>query len=361
MLPYYFLVFIPFFLEVIGLNLFSFKRNFFCVKRNNSSIIVFFVILFVLLSLRSVSCGTDLVNYEYFFQQTLYLNFLDVFRFYSTEQLFFVFNWFVGCIYPDFRLFMVVVALLCTGVLGWFYWKESEFAPLTILLFITNSCFVMIFSGLRQFLAMLFVVPAYYLTKQKRILPFILIVLIASFIHNSATIMFLLYPVFHIPMKSKDFFFVLFLVAIFFFFKTNLFNMVVPFLAVKYSSAEITETGAYSIWIMFILFLVYCFVIPDERKMTTEHQGLRNVLVLITLIQGFASIHTLAMRMNYYFILLIPIIIPKMMKLSKNGNENIVQYSKWIMVFFFTIYFFYSAYSSMGMGLKVFPYVAYWE
>lgn len=363
MIPYYVLMIIPFFIAAAETMLQPNQKHFFKKKQlSNKSILVFFVIWGLMLSLRHpIKCGFDLPNYQYMFSITAELDFLDVFSFYPTERLYFTFNWLIAHIYPDFRLFLIVTSLLCSGVVGWFYYKESELAPLTILLFVTNACFVMFYSGLRQSLAMLFVIPAYYMTKQKRLVPFILIVLLAKCFHNSATVMLLLYPIYHTPLRSKHFILVILLVVFFFIFKSQIFTTVVPFLNDKYSGAVIGETNGYTVWIMFILLLVYSFLVFDDSKMDAECLGLRNILVIMTLIQGFAPIFATAMRMNYYFILIFPIIIPKLMNHPKVGYENMIQFSKWFMILLLTIFFFVSRVSSGNPSLGAYPYVAFWE
>ena len=362
MLPYYLLIFFPFFCEWVEYILHPNREHISSGKRSNFPIIVFFVIWFVMLALRhSTKCGWDLPQYEYYFYNVAELSFFEIFESYDTEQLFFVFNWIVAYINPDFRLFLVVAAFLCTGVVGWFYYKKSEFSLLTILLFITNSCFVMFYSGLRQSLALLLVVPAYYFTIKKRLFPFILTVILAKYIHNSAIMLALLYPVFHIPLRSKHFLLIMASVALFFLLKVPLFNYVAHFLSDndKFSNVYAVETGASSVWFMFLLFLMYSFLLLDDSKMNSESLGLRNILVILTLVQSFASVNALAMRMNYYYILLLPVILPNLMNHPKVGNEIIVQFSRWVMVVFFTFYFFHNVLS--GVGLGAFPYVAFWE
>ena len=360
MFPYYLLIIFPFYFEVVETILHPNQGCMLVRKRSNKSIILFFAIWFILLSLRHISCGVDLWNYERHFYRTFQLDFFNIFSYYEIEQLYFAFNWIVAQIYPDFRLFLIVTAALCAGITGWFYWKESESALLTILLFVTNACFPMFYSGLRQSLAVLFVIPAYYLTKHKKIIPFIGIVLIAMQFHYSAFIMFLLYPIFHIPLQSKYFVLILLLVAVFFVFKKQFFYIAIPFLGEKHADAIIVETNGYSVWLMFLAFLVYAFVIPDNYRITSEIMGLRNILVLMTLIQGFVPINPLAMRMNYYFILLFPIIIPKVMSVSKDKYVDLVQFSKWVMLIFLTFMFFYNGHTRVST-LQNFPYVAYWE
>lgn len=360
MFPYYLLIYFPFLMECIRVSLCSECNNVVKSKNSNISIVVFFAFFGVMLACRSTFCGLDLRNYESFFYQVANLQFGEVFEKYPTEQLYFVINWIVANICPDFRFFIFITSFLCVGVTGWFYWRESEFALLTILLFVTNVCFVMFYSGLRQSLAMLFVVPAYYMVKQKRLIPFLLIVFLAKFFHNSAFIMLLLYPVYHIQLRNKHFIFVILAIFFVFIFKSEIFSVVVPLLNDKYARKTIAETGAWAAWFMFLLYLAYSFLVIDDSNMSTECIGLRNILVLITLLQCFASINGVAMRMNYYFIMFFPIIVPKLMNYPKVGYENLIQTSKWGMVLFFTFYFFVHIYSGY-IGLGAFPYKAFWE
>ena len=360
MLPYYLLIFLPFYIECIRVSLHCGYNNVAKIKNSNISIVVFFVFWGVMLACRSTFCGRDLRNYYYFFNKVLGLDFFEVLECYQTEQLYFLLNWIISHIYPDFRLLLVITSILCAGITGWFYRKESECALLTITLFFSSVCFIMFYSGLRQSLAMLFIIPAYYMTKHRRLIPFILLVVIAKFFHDSAIVMLLFYPIFHIPLRSKHFPGVLMLIALFFIFRTQLFTIIVPFLGGKYARAMVSEVPAYSVLIMFLLYLIFSFLVLDDSKMNLECLGLRNILVVITIIQCFASANGIAMRMNYYFIMLFPVIIPKLMNYPYVGYENIVQESKWGMVLFFTCYFFVNI-NSGYTGLEAFPYIAFWE
>jgi hypothetical protein len=123
---------------------------------------------------------------------------------------------------------------------------------------------------------------------------------------------------------------------------------------------EIQKTNGYSVWLFFVLMLSFSFLILNENKTTSEISGLRNVLVLMTLIQGFAPISPIAMRMNYYFIMLFPIIMPKIINKPKEGWENITQFTKWGLVVFLTFFFFYKIHFTENV-VRAWPYIAYWE
>lgn len=363
MLPYYLLLIIPLFVECLNRLMHPCEGCFLCKKKLNFSIIVFFIVWFFILSFRSVSCGIDLANYEYYFSQTQKMSFWDVFKYNDIEQLYYVFSWFVAQISPDFRFFLVVVAFLCTSIIGWFYRRESEIASLTILLFVTNACYGMFYSGMRQSMALLLTVPAYYLTKNKKIIPFILIVLTASYFHTSAIIMFFLYPFFHIPLKSRFFVVVAVAVVCFFFLNTQIFNGILPILGERYVDryGAVQQTNGYAMWLLFVAILAYSFVALDERKMNPEDLGLRNILFLMTLIQCFAPIHSLAMRMNYYFIMFFPIIFPKLLNRSKDEFNIFSQYLKCFMVIFLTLFFLFGVCNTDRDVLHLYPYAVYWE
>ena len=361
MFPYILLILIPFYFETIERILKPFPKNPFTTRNSNKSIIIFFIIFFFVLALRSTSCGNDVKVYEYYFKMTENLDFIDLFNDQAIEPLYLVLNWVVLHIYPDYRIFLAIVAFLSCFFTGWFYAKKSEDAFLTIILFATNTCFTIVFSGLRQGLAMQFIIPAYYLTMQKKIIPFLLTVFVAYYIHSSALIILLLYPVFHLPIKNKHFPIIIFVVLFFFILKKQIFSVVFPFLIGRYSKYSVLrETGSFAVYLFFLICLIISFIYPDEKKISSEIRGLRNVMALMTVIQCFSAIHTLAMRMNYYFIMLFPIIIPKILNIPKKGNENFVKATKCVFVLFLTFFFFYTVCSNMGVK-TIFPYRAYWE
>ena len=77
--------------------------------------------------------------------------------------------------------------------------------------------------------------------------------------------------------------------------------------------ASITQTGAFTMLILFAAFAVFAFLIPEDSALDAETIGLRNFLLLSVVLQMFAPLHTIAMRMNYYYIIFIPLLIPKIL------------------------------------------------
>ena len=73
----------------------------------------------------------------------------------------------------------------------------------------------------------------------------------------------------------------------------------------------------------------------------------------------FAPLHTLAMRMNYYYIIFIPLLLPRIIEYRSRRWNQVAILGRHIMVVFFLVYFFVNA--SGGGGLNVFPYHFFWE
>ena len=111
---------------------------------------------------------------------------------------------------------------------------------------------------------------------------------------------------------------------------------------------------------LFVILAVFSFVIPDESRLDRETIGLRNFLLLSVILQMFVPLHSLAMRMNYYYIIFIPLLIPKIISHRSERWSQVAVIGRHLMVVFFLVYFFINAGSGSG-SLNVFPYHFFWE
>lgn len=354
MIPYFILVIIPIMIAILEMN----KKS-----EKNKSIVLFFLIMFILLSLRNIKCGIDLSNYNYFFKQNSKMTFEELIRFYGIngEVLYHLLNKIISLVTNDFQIFLTIIAAICMIPIAILYKKESKNPILTIGLFLTVAPFSMFFSGLRQSIAMAIVIIAFKFIKEKKLVSYIIMILIAFEFHQSAIIMLLLYPLYHAKITKKWLIAIVPLMTMIFIFKNQIFSAIV-LLNSRYAERYnvITSTGAYSILVLLILFDIYCFVFTDKDKETKEFIGLRNFLLCATCIQFFASINTVAMRINYYILLFIPILIPMVYNNSSIKYRQIVKLATTVMCIFFISYFFINAYTSSDI-LNIYPYIPYWE
>lgn len=362
MSAYYTLLGIPIFLKIA---LFSFRKDNSLKKDDylqseRKITVVFFILFFIILALRRKDIGIDLSNYEVYFKRSAVLNYkalthLDI------EYGYLVLNKFISNINNNFQFYLGVVAFITVLPLGILYYKESENALVSIGIFINLSVFNMLFSGLRQSIAIGIGVFAFYCAKNKKKLKFLLCVFLAVLFHRSAVILLILYPVYNIKISKNKIFIITFLMGILFIFKEMIFSFLLKYIGEVYDEryGSVTNTGAYSILILFIIFCVYSFLMIDIES-ESELNGLRNILVLATCLQIFASLNSVAMRFNYYFIPYIPILISKISNHCDEDDKKIADIANYVMIVFFFFYFFYMAYTGDDI-LRIFPYKAFWQ
>lgn len=353
MYPYYILVFAPILFSTLRFKGQSVKA------RKQQSIKLFFILLFILLALRGINVGKDLQNYLYIFNSYSQQSWSAIVTV-STEPAFAVLNKLVSVFSNNFQWLLVVTAAIIIIPICYQYAKNAEDPVLTIALFITMSTFVMFFSGIRQGIAIALGMVAFEFTKRKKLFGFILIVTLAMLFHTSAFMLAFMYPLYHVRITKKWLPVVIPVMIVAFIFNRSVFGFLGEILNdfTKYN-ATISSTGAYTMLILFVLFSTYCFVIPNEATLDADTIGMRNFLLFSTVLQMFAPLHTLAMRMNYYYIIFIPLLIPKIISRSSNRLKQVTVVSRYCMIIFFIIYFFINAPKSNV--LNTFPYHFFWE
>lgn len=354
MLPYLLLVIVPCLFSFFSFN----KKEGIPYKL---PIISFFVVWLFILALRDISIGTDLVAYGPMFENYGKQDFIDLICFYnSNDNIEFGYTLYcklVNTITSYFNMFLAITALICLVPLFILYYRESESPLLSIILFLVIAPFPMFFSGLRQAIAMAFIVPALYYTRQQKIIPFLLTVLIAFQFHMSSLILLLIYPIYHMKLDRKLLILLLIVGGVIFVFKNTIFLYLLGFAGEKYGEryGEIEETGAIMTFLLLLLMLIYSYIIPDKQKTDKDLMGLRNILLIATYIQIFASLNPIVMRMNYYFLLLVPLLISKVANRPSKSLKHITYISVCVMNVFFIYYYIQNAYNGADV-LNIYPY-----
>lgn len=335
------------------------------IQSNSFLIPAFFVGFFLLLVLRDETIGCDVVSYHDHFDEYMTKELSEVFR--ARDPLYWLLNWVVGQFTDDFRWMLVVVAAIILVPIAKAYDEDREHGFLKLLLFVNLPTFVMVFSGLRQSIAMAMGLWAYQYVRKRKLIKFLIVAVLAWGFHHTAFIMFIFYPLYSMALRKKHMFLVVPSILLVFIFNQPIFMWATELLNTIFGedySATIKTTGAYTMLILFVMLAVFSYVIPDEKKMDKDALGLRNFMLMAVFLQCFAPVHSLAMRMNYYLILFIPMLIPKVLKCAKSNMAEIAQAAKIVMTVFFLFYYVVDTYVSCTTGvssLNTHPYIAFWQ
>jgi len=149
--------------------------------------------------------------------------------------------------------------------------------------------------------------------------------------------------------------------VLFYLLRATLYFFFLPVFGSDYATryTTLTETGATTMLLLFIAFALYAFYAPNEDLVDADTRGLRNLLVLVIFIQTFASISLLAMRLNYYFLVLIPLLIPKVSHRITRMDFRYVQLIRIGIAAFFILYYFIKIHTQDSFG--TFPYAFFWQ
>lgn len=335
------------------------------IREHNMALPFFFVLLFLLLALRGEAVGNDVENYKHIFRGYAQEE-LDTLLSLEPEVLFRVLNWGIGRITDNYQVVLAIFAAATLIPIAQVYCEDRRHSYLKMILFVNMVTFIMLFSGIRQSIAMALGMLAYRSVREKKKLKFLVLGLLAFGIHHSGFMVFFMYPLYHTRFKRKHLWLFVPLVVMVFVFNKEIFILLTSVLAdfIDKYDAQTTQTGAVTSLILFLLFWGFSWVIPDERKTDREIEGLRNFMLFAVVLQAFAPLHALAMRMNYYYILFIPILIPKVVCASREENRQIAKWGRYVMCTFFTCYFVFSmwrAYEVEGSLLNTVPYVPFWR
>lgn len=358
MIPYFVLVFLPIIIWFINDKVSVNAGTRVLSKTDSLSIDSFMVMFLLLLALRGLKCGNDTMQYYRLFEQYSRSDISALLSDQTNELGYKLFNKLVGMVTDQHQYILVITSLFCVCPLWFFYKRETEQPLLTISLFLSTAQFVMFFSGIRQAVAMAMGVFAWYYAKNKRLFPFIAIVLVAIQFHTSAFMLSAIYPLYHARITKAWLWFVIPCMLLAYYFREAIFSFMFTFLWKDYNVTE--ETGAYMMLILFIIFAIYSYVMVDDELLDQDTVALRNILLLSVVLQIFALLHPLAMRINYYFVIFIPVLIPKIVSRCKAQYANIGKISAVVM----TVYFYYYFINMMitdNDPLNIFPYIPFWQ
>lgn len=333
-------------------------------ERDRKAVILsFFVLLMIILALRDNTVGTDIANYLRHFRTLAATPWSKIFTVTRLEPGYVVFNKVVSLISTNDRWFLAVMALITVLPIYWLYLKESQLPLMSIVLFLTVGTFVMLFSGLRQSIAIALGVISFWYAKEKRLIPFLMLCLLASSFHISALIVLLLYPICNVRVNRLTAALLLVTAGIVFIFRERIFLALLKFLPDEYQRYGMQSTGAYSVLILLTAFCIFALIVIDDKTKGRHLYLWRNLLLVCLFIQIFASVSTMAMRYNYYFLAIVPIAIPAVVEYEKEKYHGFMKVMMLIaeiaISLFFLSYFFYHT----GMDadvLNVYPYLPFW-
>ena len=285
-----------------------------------------FLMIYLLLALRHPSMGNDLGyhnNYGYLaiFDRITATQWHDIFggaRFQHYEPGYVFLNKLLGVFSTNWQVFLAFMAFISLLPFHIVIKNESKNVLMSWFVFLGLPIFLLIYSGLRQTIAIGICFLAFPFIKKKKLIPALLLIVLASLFHESSLLFALSYPAYWLPIKRNARMITPVVLLCVFMFKGPLLNAIGSLLGLN---IDIDNNGAFIFFAFLMMIYIFCMLLSDGEK---ETEGMLNILFLACFCQAFSSLNSIVARTGFYFLPILTLLLPKVLNTIKDGKMRFV-------------------------------------
>lgn len=316
-----------------------------------------FVALLFLLGLHSPNVGSDMQHYIPAFQGAekeltlrpdFVLGFEPGFVFYMSAIKFLT---------SDEQVFLFISAIIILIPIILLISHYSKMPMLSVIIYTSWYLYYFSFSGLRQSLAISICVIASLFLLKRKLIPFVLIVIIASQIHASALLFIVAYPLYWMRISNLKLLIASLIILFILIAFKDVISLVADFIfgeGNRYSGhIQSGEFGGFTIALVYLLIAVLQIVVNSK---SSGHENPYIPFLLLLMLFQFTGIYSQTIpRMGYYFLPFFALSFPEMIKQLPKKNRTVIELA---LVVLFVTFFFIQASTHY---LEVTPFKFYWE
>ena len=327
--------------------------------------LIIFVSLLLIVGLRHPSMGNDLKygeSYGYLgsFDIIADMSWTEVFSldsFLNYETGFIFYCKIVSSIWNNQQFFLFITAFLSNFPIFLAIYKKSENAIMSSVIYMGIPAYFMIYSGLRQSLAIgICFFAMLLLMKEKKkfyiYALFVLIVLFATTFHSSAIVFLVALPLYFIKLNKVARWISVGVLPVIYIGRYWLFSMLSRLFS---NDAVAEETGALTLLLVFVGIYVFCIIFENNNG--KEYNWFMNLFYVACVCQVFGSVYNTAMRIGYYFMVALVLLLPKLISNMKVKNNAL--FANIGVNLAFAGYALYSIYTSTWA--MAYPHHFFWE
>ncbi len=298
--------------------------------------------LWLFVGLRSDYTGPDTIVYINHFQNIVNISWDGITHAYSKDIGFYLFLKFIRSITGSTVIFKLVTAF--ASLIGIFIlcWKNTKRPVLALYFYITIGNLFFVLTGIRQAIAMSICMLSIHFIQKRKIIPFVLLVLLAAQFHHSAYIFLPMYFLGTRRVDALNMVVTIGVTAATYFGYESLLTIAEDVLDYNYGVQELNNGGIFFIILLIILILV--LATKDSWIKGAKERVVANTGILCGVIWTFRLIGRTAERPSMYFLNAIPVAFSEAIDSIENETTRVLIELGAIV---FTFAFF--AYRSLGM------------
>lgn len=284
-------------------------------------------ILFVISSTRTIWYGSDVIRYINIYQDLTYIDFPSLIE--SSiggdmkDPVFYLSSKLISLTGANYRIWLSVISGVFIYSVSRIIKIHSPYPFISVVALISLGYFSFSMTGLRQTIAISIILFSYSFIRERKLLQFIICVILASLFHSSALIFLISYPISFNKIDWKNILILVFAFLILFISPTFIRSLISLFswndTLANYAFRETTLTLSGFI-IQFFIFIFYMVFI--NNILTNNHKDiiLFNISFVGLFFQLFATEIAEFFRISMYFSIFNIILIPIAIKSIKNTN-----------------------------------------
>ncbi len=237
----------------------------------------------------------------------------------------------------DYDWYMLILSVIAIVPAAIFIYKNSPIPWISVVLYVNMFMFFMSMNFLRQMVAISLLMLAWHFMKRNKFWLFALVIIIASFFHQTVLVMLPVYLLIKVKPGLKELLLYGYLLLWFYLASTNLIQVITSFYHEEYSESIFVKQGVslvYAILPVFITIVAFVLAKTGTINMNNENKYLINLSFIGTLLMVTMSKHSIIERLSYYFILFMILLVPVIYQsLKTNGikyttsNNRVIDFS----------------------------------
>lgn len=325
-----------------------------------------FFIIFSVLAFRHPSMGVDLQ----YGKAEGYLGMFEIignsswdkvlhYEFLNYEKGYTIFCKLISLISNSQQTLLVACAFISISSVSYLIYKYSENCLLSFLVYLGLPAFLMNYSGLRQTVAIAITLFSYIFIRNKKPIIFILTVLLASTLHKSAIVFLAAYPIYYLKAMGKMRWMTVGLLPVVYLLRNPLFSV----LSRLFKDDAVPDNNS-AVTLFLVFSAVYIFTAIYTDKNNIHNEGLLNLFWVACICQAFGGVYSTAIRVGYYYMIYLMLLIPKVLiniKTKINDNGQTYAVVTWVVYVCFGLFGLYSIYISETSWAMANPYHFFWQ
>lgn len=312
-------------------------------------------IYFLVAALRSSHVGGDSFNYRGMFELLVDKNIGFAFAYSEKDSVFYVLLSLLGKVTDNYSVLFAIVAALFTITVWVYIYKYSDDPVLSVIVLLAFNLYQFSLTGMRQTIAISFVVLAIMAVhEEKKIIPYIW-VLIASLFHASA-LMCLIIPILSkIRLSTVAIRIAAIPLVICFVFRNSIAGILVELVSERGYGIDLSASGNTMMLVIFILFLMAALFVKEYAYFDEKYHISYMLLIVAVFFEMLVTAQNIFFRIAFYFLIVLIIVVPNVAERAINENSRkILKVGLYVVLS--AQYLFYTIGSC-----HVLPYTTFWQ